>query len=100
MNLIKQRPIFEKLLRCGFASAFTWVFALQPAHAYNAKTHSRLTELAVRSMSEVDHGSLEVPSDDPELFTEYLAAIQAVPAKLILLKTGLPRRQGDGSVLE
>lgn len=100
MNLSNQRSVFKKPLCCGLAGAFTLVFALQPAQAYNAKTHSRLTELAVRSMSEVDHGSLEVPSDDPELFTEYLAAIQAAPAKLVLLKTGLPRRQGDGSVLE
>jgi hypothetical protein len=70
------------------------------ARAYNSDTHSRLAELAVRSMSEIDHARLPVPPGEGALFAQYLAAIQGAPEKLVLLRTGLPRRQGDGTSIE
>src|SRR5687768_2262778 len=79
-----------------------WWFAsgARTARAYNPDTHSRLAELAVRTMSEIDHGALPVPPGEAALFAQYLAAIQGAPDKLLLLRTGLPRRQGDGSSIE
>ncbi len=62
------------------------------AHAYNASTHSRIAELAVRAMfaDQVDDVDLVVPPGEAAEFAVYLAELRAAPARLLFMRTGLP----------
>lgn len=69
------------------------------AHAYRYDTHSRIVEFAVRAMQPPCFGApascqpvpVTRPSGaDPGLWNDYLQAVRAAPAKLGMLRTGLP----------
>jgi hypothetical protein len=78
------------------ASAITLLGPLQ-ARAYNFTTHSRMTELAVRTMSLEDPGTPPSPAD-AALYQEFLDQLAAAPAKLAILKSGLPTSRPNASL--
>src|SRR5262245_6764329 len=60
------------------------------AHAYNWNTHKRMVEVAV-SLMRSDFVKGDPPPDvNPSEWTNYVRALEAAPARLELLSTGLP----------
>jgi hypothetical protein len=63
-----------------------------PAQAWNNGTHRRMSETAVSIMEDPPLQTVFIPPSDISIFEwqAYLDAVQAAPAKLSVLRTGLP----------
>jgi hypothetical protein len=73
----------------GTAALFSTVFSVNTAHAYNWKTHSRMTEVAAEVMDPTFPLPPTPAGVDPTQWNAYINDIHAGIVKYGLLKTGL-----------